>query len=540
MEIFISYSRVNKDFALKLAKELRVSDFPIWFDQLDIPTGVRWDDEVQKALERSEIFMIIMTPASITSENVKDEIGYAIDQKKHILPIMLESCDVPLRLRRFQYVDFTTINYNEGIENSKKLLKNIIEQKTEASLNVKTETSVIKTKKSSKVKINKKMIVVLAIILLLIGVGIILKSTIFNNNKKISSMFQKTDELKVNATPIMGTINYTGNPLKIGNPISMQEGKTLNVMKESLVDILFTNTENYFEVKLKPNTSCHYQKKEKVYTLYIHNGKGIFTIKKIKDYSLKVVTPDSIFRIPEKQSGKVEFEIDVKEGIQTQLNFVQGNIFAKSSGVEQIKESFSETELKELVSEDSLAELEQEQAITKPDKYTYSKKDRDKQLAQINLSTEKLEKLKENKGKKRTEKEKTIITQAKTKIQEKPKLRFVPKIEKLSYSEAERIKNEADQTIDIDPQELYGKTDEEIRELIRKKNYANKDKIFARMKAVREMGYHQVVELPNGKVHEGLFYDDPKKPGWAIVETLEKPVRIPKEGIIVSPPKSGR
>jgi hypothetical protein len=74
---------------------------------VDIPTGSRWDDEVERALEACEIFMVILTPASSKSDNVKDEIGYAIDTGKRILPILLENAKVPLRLRRFQYVDFT-------------------------------------------------------------------------------------------------------------------------------------------------------------------------------------------------------------------------------------------------------------------------------------------------------------------------------------------------------------------------------------------------------------------------------------------------
>ena len=99
---FISYSRRDKEFALEFARELRAAGYLVWLDQLDIPTGARWDDEVEKALREHEIFLIILTPASVSSENVKDEIGYAIDHGKRIMPVLLEACDVPLRLRRFQ------------------------------------------------------------------------------------------------------------------------------------------------------------------------------------------------------------------------------------------------------------------------------------------------------------------------------------------------------------------------------------------------------------------------------------------------------
>jgi hypothetical protein len=127
---FISYSRIDQEFALKLARELKSAGFLIWLDQLDIPTGARWDDEIEKALRECGIFMAILTPASIASENAKDEFGYAIDHGKRILPILLEDCEVPFRLRRFQYVDFTTMNFVQGVKNAKDLLAKMIKEES--------------------------------------------------------------------------------------------------------------------------------------------------------------------------------------------------------------------------------------------------------------------------------------------------------------------------------------------------------------------------------------------------------------------------
>jgi formylglycine-generating enzyme required for sulfatase activity len=127
---FLSYSRVNKDFALRLAKELKAEGFAVWLDQLDIPLGARWDAEVEKALIECEIFMIIITKDSIASENVLDEIGYAIDSGKRFLPVLMEKCNIPLRLRRFQYVDFTNKSFDEGVEAAKQLLGTLIAQPT--------------------------------------------------------------------------------------------------------------------------------------------------------------------------------------------------------------------------------------------------------------------------------------------------------------------------------------------------------------------------------------------------------------------------
>lgn len=130
LRTFISYSRVNKQFAIRLASELKAGGFSIWLDQFDIPTGKRWDDEIEKALRECEIFLIIMTPASTASENAKDEIGYAIDHGKRIMPVLLEDCEIPLRLRRLQYVDFTRKNFDDGISSAKELLSRLVNEES--------------------------------------------------------------------------------------------------------------------------------------------------------------------------------------------------------------------------------------------------------------------------------------------------------------------------------------------------------------------------------------------------------------------------
>lgn len=37
MTTFISYSRVNSEFVVRLAKDLKAAGFDVWLDQLDIP-----------------------------------------------------------------------------------------------------------------------------------------------------------------------------------------------------------------------------------------------------------------------------------------------------------------------------------------------------------------------------------------------------------------------------------------------------------------------------------------------------------------------
>jgi len=139
---FLSYSRANSNFVVRLVKDLKAAGHDIWLDQFDIAPGARWDDELERALETCETFMVILTPASMASENVKDEIGYAIDARKRILPVLLENATLPLRLRRFQYVDFTSKCYEDGVESAKRLLKNLNEEPTGPRMEVPTPAQI--------------------------------------------------------------------------------------------------------------------------------------------------------------------------------------------------------------------------------------------------------------------------------------------------------------------------------------------------------------------------------------------------------------
>ena len=105
--IFVSYSSKDRPFALGLVKELQELGANVWIDQLGIGLGEDWDDAIEEALEKSETFMIILSPTSVESRNVKDEVNIAINSKKKLVPILIKQCELPMRLQRRQYADLT-------------------------------------------------------------------------------------------------------------------------------------------------------------------------------------------------------------------------------------------------------------------------------------------------------------------------------------------------------------------------------------------------------------------------------------------------
>ena len=106
-KIFFAYSRSDSRFVVRLANDLRNEGQGTWVDQLNIPMGARWDEVVEAALKACPCLVAVLTPASAGSQNVLDEVSYALEEKKTIIPILLSPCTIPFRLKRLQYIDFT-------------------------------------------------------------------------------------------------------------------------------------------------------------------------------------------------------------------------------------------------------------------------------------------------------------------------------------------------------------------------------------------------------------------------------------------------
>ncbi|HVO42016.1 MAG TPA: toll/interleukin-1 receptor domain-containing protein [Aggregatilineales bacterium] len=106
MQVFISYSHKDSEFAEHLYRDLSDFEIDVWMDT-HIGPGQRWDDLVDSALGSSEVMIVLVSTASNVSENVKDEWSDFIDKDRTILPCLIEPCEVPYRLRRRNWIDFT-------------------------------------------------------------------------------------------------------------------------------------------------------------------------------------------------------------------------------------------------------------------------------------------------------------------------------------------------------------------------------------------------------------------------------------------------
>ncbi len=106
--VFVCYARVDEDFALKLAANLKNQGVSIWLDQWNISAADDWDRSIDKALYGCKYFLIILSSTSVDSREVRGELRTALDENKIIVPILYQPCQIPRQLKIIQYTDFVS------------------------------------------------------------------------------------------------------------------------------------------------------------------------------------------------------------------------------------------------------------------------------------------------------------------------------------------------------------------------------------------------------------------------------------------------
>lgn len=110
--LFLSYSRVDREFAERLAEDLKASGITVWWDRWDVDVGDSLPGTIESALAQSTWFGIVLSPDSVASPWVRTELELAltleIEGRVKVLPILYRPCEIPLSLRRKAWADFTS------------------------------------------------------------------------------------------------------------------------------------------------------------------------------------------------------------------------------------------------------------------------------------------------------------------------------------------------------------------------------------------------------------------------------------------------
>jgi len=131
-ELFISYSKSDRQPALDLVTELRAKGFSVWIDQGGIGGAKNWSSEIVEALNACSTVVLLLSSHSIASHNVAKEIQLASEKRKNILPVVIERVTLPIHfefplagIQRVHYQDrpaiFHALEMLHGIETARVL-----------------------------------------------------------------------------------------------------------------------------------------------------------------------------------------------------------------------------------------------------------------------------------------------------------------------------------------------------------------------------------------------------------------------------------
>ncbi|MEZ5404083.1 MAG: SUMF1/EgtB/PvdO family nonheme iron enzyme [Bryobacteraceae bacterium] len=114
LKVFLCHASGDKEPVRVIHGDLaRTGWVQPWLDEVELLPGQRWRDSIQEALREAHVVAVCLSQRSVAKEGfVQREISLALDAELekpfgtiYIVPILLEPCPLPARLREFQAVE---------------------------------------------------------------------------------------------------------------------------------------------------------------------------------------------------------------------------------------------------------------------------------------------------------------------------------------------------------------------------------------------------------------------------------------------------
>jgi hypothetical protein len=117
-EAFLSNSSEDRAMAQQIAQMLSDHGVPTFYAPANIIGHQQWQDEILKALQRCDWFLVLLSPDAIKSMWVKRETAFALSERRYenqIIPLNYRDCDLGTLawLKLYQFVDFRS-DFQEG------------------------------------------------------------------------------------------------------------------------------------------------------------------------------------------------------------------------------------------------------------------------------------------------------------------------------------------------------------------------------------------------------------------------------------------
>ncbi|MGR7025562.1 TIR domain-containing protein [Geodermatophilus sp. URMC 62] len=116
--LFLSYSHLDAEIALRLAADLKNAGIPLWMDRLDgLSAGTVWRQAIEQAITTCSSMLALLSPSYVRSTYCTRELARADALGRPVLPLLLSPLDPqewPLAIEGVQYADFSNWRDNHA------------------------------------------------------------------------------------------------------------------------------------------------------------------------------------------------------------------------------------------------------------------------------------------------------------------------------------------------------------------------------------------------------------------------------------------
>lgn len=88
LELFLSYSRRDKEFVRQIYNKLKEKNKTPWIDYVNIPVAADWQEEIYRGIEEAHTLLFVMSHRSLDSENCLKELVHAVFRKRRVISII--------------------------------------------------------------------------------------------------------------------------------------------------------------------------------------------------------------------------------------------------------------------------------------------------------------------------------------------------------------------------------------------------------------------------------------------------------------------
>jgi WD40 repeat protein len=109
-DVFISYSRRDSEFVQRMAASLEAQGKVSWVDTKGIADAEVFPQAIRSAIEAADAFLFVITPAAVASGFCEQEVAYARELEKRIVPVLriaVPEDDSPEEIRYRNWIPFT-------------------------------------------------------------------------------------------------------------------------------------------------------------------------------------------------------------------------------------------------------------------------------------------------------------------------------------------------------------------------------------------------------------------------------------------------